>query len=197
VFDFSSLLLKQPPSSPSFFSKSPHAAVSWDGEGCTVGRVQPLTSFHHHFITWILCNVIASTCLISESSKTMQESVGLQWEWDHFSKLHHLTYQIQEKEAARDSSDCMDNEKKRMDAIQPFMDWLEIHDVNTSKLRIRKVGNNSGLGLVTKVPIKAGDEVLLIPEKIMMTTTNARESKLSKRHKHPYSFVFAPSFLDS
>jgi len=44
VFDFSSLLLKQPPTSPSFFSKSPHAAVRWDAEGCTVGRVQHHTA---------------------------------------------------------------------------------------------------------------------------------------------------------
>jgi len=72
VFDFSSLLLKQPPTSPSFFSKSPHAAVSWDGEGCTVGRVQ-----HHTAAaaaaTWYLFNVMIS----NESLKFFSRSYNL------------------------------------------------------------------------------------------------------------------------
>lgn len=92
--------------------------------------------------------------------------------------------QIQTIEAGRDATDSLLSEsslnhsKTRLTAVEPFMEWLRLQQVDTRSFEIMDM-ESSGLGLVTKVSIKAGDQVLVIPEKIMMTTLNAKESKLS------------------
>jgi len=100
-----------------------------------------------------------------------------------------LLTQVKEKEAARDSVDALQDltiqsdEKRRKGKIQPFLDWLQINEIDTSKITIEPLGN-MGLGVFTKAPIKSDEMVFVIPEKAMMTTANARNSKLSKKNRN-------------
>ena len=96
-----------------------------------------------------------------------------------------MLIQVKDKEAARDNSDALEeltvkDEKRRKGKIQPFLDWLQLNEIDTSKIAIEPMGS-TGLGVMTKVPLKSDEVVFVIPEKVMMTTANAKASKLRKR----------------
>jgi hypothetical protein len=152
-----------------------------------------------------------------ESSQTMQESPGLKWEWEHYCKLETLISKIREREATRDATDVnnpnnginaqeIDNDtseeskdmdlesRKREKHFPAFLDWLRQYDINPDKVEISYKDPSNGFGMVTKVPIKAGDVVFVIPQRIILTSQVAKESKLSKQKLQKKTFHFLQVF---
>jgi hypothetical protein len=91
---------------------------------------------------------------------------------------------VKEKESARDNSDALGeltltDDKRRRGKIQPFLDWLQLNEIDTSKITVEPLGG-TGLGVITKFPLKCEEVVFVIPEKAMLTTANAKQSKLSE-----------------
>jgi hypothetical protein len=73
----------------------------------------------------------------------------------------------------------IDDIQRRKDKFVYFLDWLSQNGVDIDKVEICFKDQVEGFGLKTKVPLNAGDVVFTIPKKTIITSTVARESKLS------------------
>lgn len=148
----------------------------------------------------------------------MHESPGLKLEWDHYCKLEGLISKIQEREAYKDGTDVNGQKKanasesvlppsnggqsdgdgkqimikdmqRRKDNFPAFREWLFQNDINPEKVEITYKDPIQGFGLTTKVPLARSDVVFTIPQKAIITSAIARESKLSTSN-YDYIHVF-------
>jgi len=141
VFDFSSLLLKQPPPSLSFFSKHPHAAVRWDAEGCTGGRVQ-----HHTAAaaaTWYLFSVITL-------NKYQVVKWGGWWSGEKSAKNMQGDYTERKASPSQLTAACRDFEKKEGEVALLKKKWRKVKHSTLSLLLIQRFSlqSSSALGPV-------------------------------------------------
>lgn len=82
---------------------------------------------------------------------------------------------------ALEGKDLIEWDAERRNAAFPaLLEWLKEHSIDPEKVEIYYKDATQGFGLKTKVPLSTGDVVFTIPQKAILTSLVARNSKLSE-----------------